>query len=295
MIGGSCVNPSLLEGLAWLSCYLMTGKHMAFYLSFLTVLILLAIAAPVAIVFGLLGAVGSRARLFPVRLISRGYISIVRGVPDIVFFLFVPIALDQGFEYLRHRIMCPDVLEPVRKGNDFVVCTIAKLPLNSDPQWLHEIYGFALAVLSFAIVFGAFAGNTFRGAFEAVPNNQLETAEAYGMNRLQVFWRVLLPQMWIYALPGLSNLWMILIKVTPLLFLLGVEDIVYWARELGSAKTSAFSFPHPDWRLWYFLVLLLFYLGLTRVSEIVFARLMARYNMGKATVGGNRQPGQIGR
>ena len=104
-----------------------------------------------------------------------------------------------------------------------------------------------------------------------------------------------LPQMWIYALPGLSNLWMILIKVTPLLFLLGVEDIVYWARELGSAKTSAFSFPHPDWRLWYFLMLLLFYLGLTKISEIVFARLMARYNMGQATLGGNRQPGEIGR
>ena len=295
MMGVSCSDPSLLEGLAWLSCYLMTGKHMAFYLSFLTVLILLAITAPVAIIFGLLGAVGSRARLLPVRLLGRGYISVVRGVPDIVFFLFVPIALDQGFEYLRHRIMCPEVLEPVRQGNDFVVCTIAKLPLNSDPQWLHEIYGFALAVLSFAIVFGAFAGNTFRGAFEAVPRNQLETAEAYGMSRLQVFWRVLLPQMWIYALPGLSNLWMILIKVTPLLFLLGVEDIVYWARELGSAKTSAFSFPHPDWRLWYFLVLLLFYLGLTKISEIVFARLMARYNMGQATLGGSRQLGQVGR
>ena len=294
-MASNCADPSLLEGLAWLSCYLMTGKHMAFYLSFLTVLILLAITAPVAIVFGLLGAVGSRARLLPVRLLGRGYISIVRGVPDIVFFLFVPIALDQGFEYLRHRIMCPDVLEPVRQGNDFVVCTIAKLPLNSDPQWLHEIYGFALAVLSFAIVFGAFAGNTFRGAFEAVPRNQLETAEAYGMNRLQVFWRVLLPQMWIYALPGLSNLWMILIKVTPLLFLLGVEDIVYWARELGSAKTSAFTFPHPDWRLWYFLVLLLFYLGLTRISEIVFSKLMARYDMGQATLGGNRQARQIGR
>ena len=294
-MGASCADPSLLEGLAWLSCYLMTGKHMAFYLSFLTVLVLLAITAPVAIIFGLLGAVASRARMLPVRLLGWGYISVVRGVPDIVFFLFVPIALDQGFEYLRHRIMCPDVLEPVRQGNDFVVCAIAKLPLNSDPQWLHEIYGFALAVLSFAIVFGAFAGNTFRGAFEAVPRNQLETAEAYGMNRLQVFWRVLLPQMWIFALPGLSNLWMILIKVTPLLFLLGVEDIVYWARELGSAKTSAFTFPHPDWRLWYFLVLLLFYLGLTRISEIIFARLMERYNMGQATLGGNRQAGQIGR
>ncbi len=291
----SCADPSVLEGIAWLSCYLMTGKHMAFYLSFCTVLALLTFTAPMAIIFGLLGAVGSRARLLPVRLIGRGYISIVRGVPDIVFFLFVPIALDQGFEYLRHRIMCPEVLEPVRQGNDFVVCTIAKMPLNSDPQWLHEIYGFALAVLSFALVFGAFAGNTFRGAFEAVPRNQLEAADAYGMNRTQVFWRVLLPQMWIYALPGLSNLWMILIKVTPLLFLLGVEDIVYWARELGSAKTSAFSFPHPDWRLWYFMVLLLFYLGLTKISEIVFARLMERYNLGQATLGGNQLVGQLGR
>ena len=39
-------------------------------------------------------------------------------------FLFVPIALDQGFEHLT-ILMCPDVLEPVRQGNDFVVCTIA--------------------------------------------------------------------------------------------------------------------------------------------------------------------------
>ena len=78
MMGVSCADPSLLEGLAWLSCYLMTGKHMAFYLSFLTVLILLAITAPVAIIFGLLGAVGSRARLLPVRLLGRGYISVVR-------------------------------------------------------------------------------------------------------------------------------------------------------------------------------------------------------------------------
>jgi hypothetical protein len=41
-------------------------------------------------------------------------------------------------------------------------------------------------------------------------------------------------------------------------------------------------------------VLLLFYLGLTKISEIVFARLMARYNMGQATLGGSRQLGQVG-
>ena len=92
------------------------------------------------------------------------------------------------------------------------------------------------------------------GAMQAVPRAQLETAESYGMSRAQVFRRILVPQMWVYALPGLSNLWMILIKATPLLFLLGVKDIVYWARELGGSKTRPMHIPHPDWRLYYFLL-----------------------------------------
>ena len=86
---------------------------------------------------------------------------------------------------------------------------------------MHETYGFFLAVLTFAIVFGAFAANVLYGAMRAVPRAQLETAEAYGMSHRQTFWRILVPQMWVYALPGLGNLWMILIKATPLLFLLG--------------------------------------------------------------------------
>ena len=165
--------------------------------------------------------------------------------------------------------MCPDWSEPIRQGNDFVVCTAAKLPLNADPQWMHEIYGFLLAILAFAIVYGAFAANTIRGAFDAVPRAQIETAQAFGMTGRQVFWRVHMPQMWVYALPGLSNLWMILTKATPLLFLLGVEDIVFWARELGSMKTKAFAYPHPNWQLWYFLALLVFYLGLTKFLSLI--------------------------
>ncbi len=104
-----------------------------------------------------------------------------------------------------------------------------------------------------------------------------------------MFRRILVPQMWVYALPGLSNLWMILIKATPLLFLLGVQDIVYWARELGGTKTSAYAYPHPDWRLYYFLGLLVFYLCMTKVSEIVLGRLTRRLTQGQATTGGEAQ------
>ncbi|SIS49592.1 ABC transporter permease subunit [Phaeovulum vinaykumarii] len=286
MTAGTCADPATLEGLAWLGCYLSTGKHMMFYASFGTVLALLAITAPLALALGFLGALASRARLLPLRIIGKTYTAMVRGVPDIVFFLFVPIALDQGLEYLRHRIKCPDWTEPVRRGADFVVCPAAKLPLSSTPQIWHEAYGFALAVAAFAVVFGAFAANVLAGAMNAVPRAQLETAEAYGMTQRQITRRILIPQMWTYALPGLGNLWMILIKATPLLFLLGVEDIVYWARELGSAKTSAYSFPHPDWRVWYFLALLLFYLGMTKLSEVLISRMTASLARGQATLGG---------
>ncbi len=119
-------------------------------------------------------------------------------------------------------------------------------------------------------------------ALKAVPEGQLEAGEAIGMTRRQIFTRIHAPQMWRYALPGLSNLWMILLKATPLLFLLGIEDVVYWARELGGAKTSRFAYPHPDWRLRYFLALLVFYLFLTWLSEKVFDRLKLRFGAGVA-------------
>jgi polar amino acid transport system permease protein len=259
---------------------------MLFY-SLGTVLLLLAITAPTALAFGFLGATSAKSHFAPLRWIGKTYIAIVRGVPDIAFFLFFVIALDQLFEWVRHEIKCPDWDQPIRQGNDFVVCAAAKLPLGDAPQWVHEVYGFSLAVLTFAIVFGAFAANVLFGAMRAVPHAQMETAYAYGMSKRQAFWRVLVPQMWVYALPGLSNLWMVLIKATPLLFLLGVEDIVYWARELGASKTPRFTdYPHPDWRMWYFLGLLVFYLLFTRLSEIVLEKIMRRLSHGQATAAG---------
>ncbi|MFQ1702804.1 ABC transporter permease [Loktanella agnita] len=285
-----CADPASLDGLTWLSCYLTTGKHMNIYWSVGTVLLLLAITAPLALAFGFGGATAARSQFLPLRWIGNGYIAIVRGVPDIAFFLFFVIALDQLIEYTRHIIKCPDWPVAVWQGNDFVVCQVAKMPQGNAPQWMHETYGFFIAVFTFALVFGAFAANVLFGAMRAVPRSQIETAEAYGMSRRQAFRRILVPQMWVYALPGLSNLWMVLIKATPLLFLLGIEDIVYWARELGGTKTPQFTdYPHGDWRMWYFLALLVFYLCFTKLSEVVLDRIMARLTHGQATAAGETQ------
>ena len=284
-----CADPKSLEGFAWLGCYLTTGKHISFYWSFLTVLTLLAVTAPIALGFGFAGAIASRSASLPVRIMGKAYTAMVRGVPDIVFFLFFVIALDQGLEWTLHQIRCPEWTEPIRQGLEFKVCPQAKIPSGDAPQVWHQIYGFALAVFTFSIVFGAFAANVLYGAMQAVPRAQLETGESYGMSQRQVFRRILMPQMWVYALPGLSNLWMILIKATPLLFLLGVQDIVYWAKELGGSKTSTFAYPHGDWRVFYFLGLLAFYLCMTRVSEIVLGRLTLRLTKGQATMAGEKQ------
>ncbi|MDM7932077.1 ABC transporter permease subunit [Tabrizicola sp.] len=281
----ACADPKAIEGLTWAMCYLTSGKHLDFYWSFVTVLGLLAITAPTALAMGFAGATASRSRFLPVSLLGKGYAAIVRGVPDIVFFLFFVIALDQGIEYLKSLAVCPDHSWPWQ-GLEFRVCPEAKVPLGKSSAIWHQAYGFALAVFTFALVFGAFAANVLYGAMNAVPKAQLETAEAYGMSQSQVFRRILVPQMWVFALPGLSNLWMILIKATPLLFLLGVKDIVFWARELGGSKTQAYEYPHPDWRLWYFLGLLVFYLAFTKVSEIVLARISARLSHGQATAAG---------
>ena len=283
-----CSSPDQLDRLMWSLCYLSNGKHITFYYSILKVLVLLALAAPISIGLGLFLAMLAKSDISPIILLGKFIILIVRGIPDIAWFMFFVIALDQGLEWVRHITLCPDWTEPIRQGADFLVCEKAKLPGNASSETIHEIYGFILAIITFSIIFGAFAGNIFYGALEAVPKDQIETAEAYGLNPRQIFWRISFKQMWIYALPGLSNLWMILIKATPLLFLLGIEDIVYWARELGGAKTPRFTeYPHGDWRLWYFLFLLIFYLTLTKLSEKVLDKLTRKLTYGMGFSGEN--------
>ena len=161
------------------ACYLTTGKHIDFYWSFLIVLILLAVTAPIALAFGFGGAMAARSPVLPLRLLGKGYTAMVRGVPDIVFFLFFVIALDQGIEWTDASGRLPrlDRADPAGAG-------IPRLPARPRCRSATRrrsgirLYGFALAVFTFAIVFGAFAANVLYGAMQAVPRAQLETAES---------------------------------------------------------------------------------------------------------------------
>ena len=95
--------------------------------------------------------------------------------------------------------------------------------------------------------------------------------------------------MWVYALPGLSNVWMLLLKATSFLSLLQIADIVQWAGRLGAANYfPRVGLVHPDWRWKYYLVLFIFYIVMTMLSERFFAALQARASRGMSLAGAEK-------
>lgn len=253
----------------WLS-YLTNGKHIAWYASVQFTLIAAVCGGAIALACGLGAAAARNSRPWPVRMLAAGYINIVRGIPDVLFLLFFPLAFEQAVEWAWSSQICSGVAT----GSTWPPCEAANLRLGTS-EYL------ALACVALGLVYGAFAANVISGALKAVPHGQLEAARAFGLSPTQILWRIHVRQMWVYALPGLSNVWLLLIKATALLSLLQIVDFITWAERLGAANYSRVAgLVHDDWRWRYYLVLLVFYIALTFLSEKAFAALNARVRRG---------------
>ncbi|WP_088345934.1 MULTISPECIES: ABC transporter permease subunit [Rhodomicrobium] len=138
-----------------------------------------------------------------------------------------------------------------------------------------EMPRFLAAVIGLAAIFSAYAAEVFRGAYMAVPNGQIEAAIACGMSDWQTFNRVRLPQMWRFAIPGLGNLWMVLLKDTSLAAVIAVDDLLRQAK-IGSESTRA--------PLTFYLAAGAIYLVLTGVSDLARNGLERRARRGMAGV-----------
>ncbi len=263
----------MMEDLAFWLGYLTNGKHLTWYASVQFTILAALIGGVLAVVFGLTGATLKSSRFAVLRLIGTVYSSIVRGVPDVLFFLFFPLAFEQTVEWVIATQVC---------SPDAIAAQTAAWPPCREANWfLGTTEYLLLASVSLGLVYGAFASNVIYGAMRAVPHGQLEAARAYGMSAAQVLWRVHIRQMWVYALPGLSNVWLLLIKATSLLSLLQIADIVLWADRLGAPNfLPAVGLVHDDWRWRYYLVLFVFYILATFVSEKGFEALMRRAGRG---------------
>lgn len=209
----------------------------------LTVVVgLCAMAA--ALAMGLLGAWGKLSRSRAARALAGAYTTVVRGVPELLLILLV---------YYGVPTLIQDAAAGM--GHDLI--------MDLDPL--------VAGVATLGVIYGAFAAEVFRGAFLAVPRGQIEAARAAGMGPALTFRRVVLPQMWRFALPGLGNVWMVLIKATALVSVIQLEELMRSADIAARATRMPFTF---------FFVASLFYLGITVVSMAIQRRAEAWANRG---------------
>ncbi len=131
-----------------------------------------------------------------------------------------------------------------------------------------EVNGFLAAIVVLGIVQGAYSAEIIRGAIEAIPVGQIEAGRAYGMKPFMVLRRVLVPSMLPHVVAGLSNLWLVLVKDSALISVVGYSEL------LGAGRQAAASTKHY---LMFYLAVAAFYYLITLVSSLVFRRFEARF------------------
>jgi polar amino acid transport system permease protein len=105
-----------------------------------------------------------------------------------------------------------------------------------------EVSGFAAAVGVLGIVQGAYQTEVLRGAIIAIPYGEIEAARAFGMSPTLRLRRVTFPAMLPVALPGLGNLWMVLLKDTALISVVGFSELLYVGKQAAGSTKHYFLF-----------------------------------------------------
>ncbi len=202
-----------------------------------------ALSLAIACVFGLIGAAAKLSGSRAARWSAEVYTTLIRGMPELVLMLLIfyggqiginKLAESQGWEYI-------------------------------------DIPPFIAGVLTIGFIFGAYLTETFRGAILAVPKGQAEAGLAFAMSRNMVWWRIVLPQMVRHAIPGFANNWLIMIKASALVSIIGLDDMVHRAGLAAASTRAPFTF---------YVAVALIYLTLTSISIFILSRVEARFSLG---------------
>ncbi|OYU45329.1 MAG: ABC transporter [Burkholderiales bacterium PBB4] len=198
----------------------------------------------VSIFFGLLGAAAKLSGRKVLVGAATAYTTVIRGIPDLVLMLLVFYGGTIGL-------------------NALLAAMGSKGTVDIEP--------FTAGVVTIGFIYGAYMAETFRGAILSIPKGQMEAAWAFGMGPVQTFMRITLPQMVRYALPGFTNNWLVLIKATALVSIIGLKDMTYLAKQAGAATRSPFL---------YFMFTGALFLVYTSVSLYALKKLNTRYSLG---------------
>ncbi len=200
------------------------------------------------LMLGLLGALGKLTGPRPVKFLINGYTTIIRAVPELILVVALYYAGTDGLNFL---------LDAIGIG-----------PVN--------VSGFVAAIFVLAFVQGAYSTEVLRAAILSIPIGQVEAARAFGMSAFLRFRRVVLPAMLAYAIPGLANLWMIIIKDSALVAVVGYQELALATRQAAGMTKSYFMF---------YLVAAGLYLTITLISNQLFKYAERHVRRGQPAVG----------
>jgi len=197
-----------------------------------------------AMMLGLAGAMAKLSRWAFARGLAHVYTTLIRGVPDLVLMLLI---------FYGGQVAINEIA--LRLGHEDYI----------------DINPYVAGVATIGFIFGAYLTEAFRGAFMAVPPGQREAGLAFGMSPWQVSWRITFPQMFRHVLPGLSNNWLVLIKSTAIVSVIGLQDLMTRGSQAAGTTREPFSF---------YLAVAVIYLAFTTLSELLFDQLQRRFSIG---------------
>ncbi|EXU73749.1 MULTISPECIES: arginine ABC transporter permease ArtQ [Erwinia] len=213
----------------------------------------LAISAlTVGLVLAMIFAAWESARWRPLAWIATGLVTLFRGLPEILVVLFVYFGASQLLLTL---------------SDGFTInLAVVKIPVQLAIQNF-DVSPFLCGVIALSILYASYASQTLRGALKAVPGGQWESGQALGMKKSTIFFRLIMPQMWRHALPGLGNQWLVLLKDTALVSLISVNDIMLQTKSIATRTQEPFT--------WYMIAAAI-YLLITLLSQQILQRIDAR-------------------
>jgi polar amino acid transport system permease protein len=198
-------NVWLTSAIEWMPA-LMQGAVVTLQISVGAFVIGLLIGLVVALIKLKAGPVGVR--------LANSYTTICRSVPELLLILLLYYA-----------------------GSDLINKITESMGYEN-----FDINGFMVAVIVLGIVQGAYIAEILRGAILAVPFGQIEAARALAMPAHLYTRRIILPAMMPYAIGGLSNLWLILIKDSALISVVGYSELLFTAKQAAGTTKHYFVF-----------------------------------------------------
>ncbi|RDB61528.1 polar amino acid ABC transporter permease [Gordonibacter sp. 28C] len=170
-----------------------------------------------ALPLGVVVALARMSRFKPLALVTRFYISVMRGTP----LMLQMFAIFFGPYYLFG------------------------ISLGTD-------YKFTACIIAFIINYAAYFAEIYRSGIQSIPQGQYEAAHVLGYSRFQTFMLIVLPQVIKRILPAMGNEIITLVKDTSLAFVIGVAEMFSEAKALVASMKNLWAFAVAALFYWVF-------------------------------------------